>query len=348
MRSFDIIEQKVLNRIQRDIPFVPEPFRALAAETGMEEGIFLAAAARLKEEGVLRNIAAIFNAGRLGYVTNLVAFEVDPGAVERAAAIVSAHPLVSHNYLRGHRYNLWFTFAVGGGGSVEEAVSRLAARCGARDHITLKNERLFKIGLRLEIGEADNGEEEEEPPVPQPAARETGEEKYFSDEERNAIALLQEDLPLTARPFKNLIGRVKGDITEERLLEIAGRLKGEGVMRRYAAVLRHRKAGYAANAMTAWKPGGAQGDGDIARVFGSVRNISHLYFRTVIPGKWEHPLFAMIHARSDGELDGLIRDLAKESGIRDYLVLKTLREFKKQRVKYFSEDLKEWERNIHD
>jgi hypothetical protein len=62
------------------------------------------------------------------------------------------------------------------------------------------------------------------------------------------------------------------------------------------------------------------------------------------PGRWEHPLFAMIHARSDGELDGIIAALEERSGLRDYLVLKSLREFKKKRVTYFSPAFDEWKK----
>ena len=79
-------------------------------------------------------------------------------------------------------------------------------------------------------------------------------------------------------------------------------------------------------------------------VFLSNKSISHLYRRTEHPGRWEHPLFAMIHARSDGELDGIIAALEERSGLSDYLVLKSLREFKKKRVTYFSPAFDEWKK----
>ena len=115
-------------------------------------------------------------------------------------------------------------------------------------------------------------------------------------------------------------------------------------MRRYAAVLRHRKAGYTSNAMTAWKTG----ENFNPDIFINKRPITHLYLRTTYPGKWEYPLFAMIHARSDDELKGIVNDLSKESGIDDYLVLNSLREFKKTRVQYFSEEFTRWKRENYD
>lgn len=115
-------------------------------------------------------------------------------------------------------------------------------------------------------------------------------------------------------------------------------------MRRYAAVLRHRSAGFTANAMTAWKTGEDFND----EAFRECGAISHLYYRTIYPGRWEHPLFAMIHAKSKDELDGIIKDLSQKSGITDYLSLESIREFKKKRVTYFSDEFNEWKRLNYD
>ena len=115
-------------------------------------------------------------------------------------------------------------------------------------------------------------------------------------------------------------------------------------MRRYAAVLRHRKAGYSANAMTAWKPN----DSCNIDFFKESKHISHLYYRTIHPGRWEHPLFAMIHAKSDEELKSIIEELSAKSGIKDFLALSSIREFKKKRVRYFSEEFNEWKRLNYD
>jgi len=115
-------------------------------------------------------------------------------------------------------------------------------------------------------------------------------------------------------------------------------------MRRYAAVLKHRSAGYTSNAMTAWKTD----DNTDMGLFMKEKAISHLYYRTVYPGRWEHPLFAMIHAKSDEELNDILKRLSEKSGIKDYLSLSSLKEFKKKRVRYFSEEFKEWKRLNHD
>ena len=161
---------------------------------------------------------------------------------------------------------------------------------------------------------------------------------------RKSVLLLQQDLPLIKNPFRKLIEDNRIDIGISDFISNYSRLLETGVMRRYAAVLRHREAGFTSNAMTAWKTGP---DFD-PEIFRDNKAITHLYLRTLFPGKWEYPLFAMIHARSGDELKSIVDDLAERSGIDDYLVLDSLREFKKSRGRYFSEEFKQWKRENYD
>jgi DNA-binding Lrp family transcriptional regulator len=339
--NFTPLEQKVLNRVQRDIPFAERPFTRMAKETGVTEPEFIETLKKLKADGVIRNISGIFNASSLGYRSCLAAISVPEGDAERAAGIISSHPGVSHNYLRAHRFNIWFTLALPGDESLEDVVADMAARAGASDHIILKTVKLLKIGVHFtmggEDGEAPSSEKRGSASAPSPERS----APKLTIGEKEAVRLLQYDLPLEERPFRAILEREKGRINETMLLDIGESFKARGMIRRYAGVLRHRKAGYGANAMTAWKPG-ALGDDDIERIFGAVKSISHLYLRETTPGTWEHPLFAMIHAKSDEELDGIIASLQKDSGIGDCLVLRTLREFKKERVIYFSPEFEKW------
>ncbi|MBP7605134.1 MAG: Lrp/AsnC family transcriptional regulator [Spirochaetes bacterium] len=344
MTRFSRAEERIINRIQEDIPLAVDPFGRIADELSMPESELLETVARLKEKRIVRNISAIFNAHRLGYHSSLVAFSVAEGDVDGAVAVINAHPGVSHNYLRDHRYNIWFTLAVDASTSLEETASVLARLCRAADHLILRNEKLFKIGFMLRMGDdAQDDEDEDAAPVDAAVALDDG-EYALSDEERDAVLLLQTDLPITGRPFDEIVARAGSPMDAGRLVAIGDELKRKGIMRRYAAVLKHYNAGYGANAMTAWKIGPGRSEEEVMPVFLSNKSISHLYRRTEHPGRWEHPLFAMIHARSDGELDGIIAALEERSGLSDYLVLKSLREFKKKRVTYFSPAFDEWKK----
>lgn len=344
MTGFSRAEERILNRIQEDIPLAADPFGRIADELSIPEAELLETVARLKEKRIVRNISAIFNAHRLGYHSSLVAFSVAEDDVDTAVSVINAHPGVSHNYLRDHRYNIWFTLAVDASTPLEETAAVLARLCRAADHLILRNEKLYKIGFMLRMGDDAHDDDEEDAALANASAAPDDGEYTLSDEEREAVLLLQTDLPITRRPFDEIVDRAGSPMSARRLVAIGNELKHKGIMRRYAAVLKHYNAGYGANAMTAWKIGPDRAEEEIVPVFLSNRSISHLYRRTEHPGRWEHPLFAMIHARSDGELDGIVDALEKRSGLKDYLVLKSLREFKKKRVTYFSPAFDEWKK----
>jgi DNA-binding Lrp family transcriptional regulator len=332
-------ESLVLNRVQKGIPCVPEPFAVMASDTGISEDEVLDIISRLKKNNVIRNISGIFDGEKLGYFLSLVAFEVPSDKTETAGAIISSHPGVSHNYLRDHKYNIWFTLAEENEKEFQKTVVLLASKVSARDYLVLRNEKLLKIGVFLDMtGTDDNVETARSSLVESPAQVE------LDSAAKEAVALLQKDLPLVKRPFRKIFETGMHIKSEKELLVYFREFLEKGIMRRYAAVLRHVKAGYSSNAMTAWK---VDNNTDI-EIFLMEKTVSHLYFRTIYPGRWEYPLFAMIHARSGNELDAIIKSLSEKSGIMDYIVLPSLKEFKKKRVKYFSEEFNEWKRLYND
>lgn len=333
MNEFTGIEKRILNRIQRDFKITADPLRDLALEMGIDHEKFLNTVSDLKKKGIIRDISAIFNAERLGYSSSLIAFQVKDKDVEHAASVINSLAGVSHNYLRDHKYNLWFTLAVDSSSSLEEKIEELAKKCRAKDYLILKKERLLKIGLMLNIGDRENTAN----PGTGNGDLRPAKSTILSGEEKQAVTILQMDLPIDKNPFKILLMRNNIDLPEKRLVEIGESLKSDGVMRRYSAVLRHHNAGYRSNAMTAWKIDEDKLEQGTIKKFSEIPGISHLYIRTVYPGKWEYPLFAMIHAKSDDELKKIIKTLERDTGISDNLVLKSVKEFKKKRVQYFPE-----------
>jgi siroheme decarboxylase len=339
VKLFSKNEAAVLNYIQRSIPLTERPFEKIGTETGLSEEAVLDIVSRLKQLGIIRNIAAIFNGESLGYQLSLVAFDVPEASIEKAAAVINAHPGISHNYLRGHRYNIWFTLALEKALPFDDAVRHIAQKAGARDFLILRNEKLLKIGLKLPIG--DDYHEAEE--AASGLAPQRAEARAFTDEERAAVCLLQTDLPIVARPFRETVINSGLQFSEVRLLELATLFEKQSVMRRFAAVLRHMQAGFNHNAMTAWKLKADRPVEQQVKPFLDTMAVTHLYLRTLYPGRWGYPLFAMMHARTETELDALIKNVSAASGLADFLVLKSLKELKKQRVIYFSPDFLEWE-----
>ena len=152
---------------------------------------------------------------------------------------------------------------------------------------------------------------------------------------------------MSDNPFDEL-GEKDGSLNGDMLIETARRLLASGIMRRYAAVLRHAQAGFTHNAMTAWKINVDESFSERIRPFMDEPAVTHLYLRTLYPGKWEHPLFAMVHARSSEELDSVLDSLMRRSGLKDRLVLRSMYEYKKKKVSYFCPAFEKWKRLNYD
>ncbi len=342
MTEFSTHEAAVLNYVQQNVPFDNRPYDIIGSELDISEKEVMSIISGLKKQNVIRNIAAIFNGASLGYFLNLVAMEIPENRIETAAALINSHPGVSHNYIRKHRYNIWFTLAEESEEIFNNTIRFLADKAGAKDHLILRNEKLLKIGVVLPIGEdvqnsmgnfVDNTSKH-------------ANARRFTQNEKEAIQLFQHDLPVVERPFLSILENNKSKLSEDVFLGLGNALKEGNVMRRYSAVLRHVNAGYTYNAMTTWKIEDNSDLKEKTKAFIDEAAVSHLYLRTVFPGRWEYPLFAMIHARSKAELENIINKLANKSSIKDYVVLPTLRELKKKRVVYFSHDFAQWRDKI--
>src|SRR5919197_3896549 len=108
---------------------------------------------RLLDGRIIREITPIFDTRALGYSSMLVAAKVDPEHPHRPAKIINSHPGVSHNYLRDHDFNLWFTIATEPGSKLglDGTLDVLAGLTGAQSIRQLPTLRLFKIRMDLEM-----------------------------------------------------------------------------------------------------------------------------------------------------------------------------------------------------
>ncbi len=324
--------QDLLSFLQEGIPIVKEPFKKIAEDLDIPQNDVIEAIKKLKEEKIIRQISPIYDTKSLGYESSLVAFKTD--RIEETANFINEHPGVSHNYERTDDFNLWFTIAVPPDSKLglEETVKKIAEITKVKDYVILKTEKLFKIGVKLNF--KDTKEKEDFFP-------ENKEKKAvnLSKFDKEIIKITQKDIPLKERPFK-VYADILG-ISEEDLIEKLRFYLQSGIMRRFAAILYHRKAGFKANGMTVWKVP----ENLVERVgykIASYRAVSHCYKRTTNE-KWKYNLFAMVHAQSKEEIEELVEEISKETGIKEYKILYSTREFKKRRINYFSEDFYRWE-----
>jgi DNA-binding Lrp family transcriptional regulator len=327
MTELDDLDRTLLERLQDSFPLVPRPFAALAQSVSLDEAGALARIRRLKAEGFMRQISGIFDTRRLGYQSTLVAFHVLDEELEDVAAQISGHPGVSHNYARPHRYNLWFTLAVPPAQDLPDEIRRLARQSGVDDWLDLPALKTFKIKTHFVVGNSDSV------PATAQVSRTTEGQCPFVPEDIPFVQVLQEDLPLVPRPFA--AGAEKLGVSEGELLERARELQAAGIMRRFGAVLRHRRVGYTANGMACWAVPEAQIE-DMGRRAAEFSQVSHCYQRPAHPPRWPYTLFTMIHGQSRDQVEAVVEQIARETGIAKYEILYSTREFKKERVKYFT------------
>jgi DNA-binding Lrp family transcriptional regulator len=268
----------------------------------------------------------------------LVAAKVDPEHPHRAAQVINAHPGVSHNYLRNHEFNLWFTIATEPDSSLglEGTLAALAQEAGAVSVRQLPTLRLFKIRMDLEM----EGGTKELASAAEAAAPIELEPQPYDERDIAVIRALQGDMPVVPEPYAPAAAEV--GISQELLLDQLAGMQERGILRRVAAILYHRRAGFSANGMGVWEVPEEQ-IYDIGCRMAAFRGISHCYQRPTY-ADWPYSVFTMAHGRSKEECDAVLDAIAQETGISGRATLYSSTEFKKIRLLYFTEDFKDWER----
>ncbi|HJU13406.1 MAG TPA: Lrp/AsnC family transcriptional regulator [Candidatus Nitrosotalea sp.] len=325
----DKLDKEILNEIQWTFPLVPKPYLEIAKKFQISEEELTRRLKALKESGIIRQMSAIFDTRRLGYKSALVAMAIDADKLDYVAGQINRHPGVSHNYERNHEYNLWFTLAVPPGSDLKTEIDKFSKLAGINKVRMLPTIKLFKIGVKLEMVEDKKADVK-----PSEEKKKINEVKFVATEEdKKYIRELQKDLEITERPFLKS-AQILG-ITEEELLQKARHYEEIGVMRRFAAILRHRDAGFVANGMIVWKVPDERIE-QVGAKLGAFPQVSHCYQRPVY-ADWPYNVFSMVHCKSNEEAQQVAREIEDQIDVHDYKILFSSREFKKTRVEYFAE-----------
>lgn len=327
--ELDALDKEILNEIQWSFPLVAEPYKKLAEKFSLTNDEMKKRITNLKSAGVLRQLSAIFDTRRLGYKSSLVAMAITPDKLDYVANQINRHPGVSHNYERNHEYNLWFTLATPPGSDLKTEVDKFSKLPGILKVRLLPTIKLFKIGVKL-----DMVDEKKKEIAPTEEKKKITEVKFTpSEDDKEFIRQLQKDLPVIDRPFL-APSRALG-MTEEQVFEKLQYYESIGVMRRYAAILRHRDVGFTANGMIVWKVPEDKIE-PVGEKLGAFPQISHCYQRPVY-ADWPYNVFSMVHCKSIPEAEDMAKDIQKHIQVDDYRILFSSREFKKTRVEYFTE-----------
>ncbi|HVO64869.1 MAG TPA: AsnC family transcriptional regulator [Syntrophales bacterium] len=147
----DSIDKKILNIIQKEFPVVAEPFKAIAKKVGLNEDEVLRRIKKLKDEGIIRRIGAVFDTRKLGFVSTLCAARVPKNKLRDFVEVVNSYDGVTHNYRRSHEYNVWFTFIAPDEEMLTQSLAEIKERTGIMDIISMRAARMFKIDATFEL-----------------------------------------------------------------------------------------------------------------------------------------------------------------------------------------------------
>jgi siroheme decarboxylase len=333
----DDADKRLLNLLQGSFPLAQRPFAHVAGLAELSEDEVLGRTRRLLDERIIREITPIFDTRVLGYSSMLVAAKVDSANPWRAAKIINSHPGVSHNYLRDHDFNLWFTIAtepdspLGLDGTLD-VLQRLTGAQSVRQLPTL---RLFKIRMDLEMEKgtdalaaaADVIEHREPEAIP------------LSELDVATIRATQGPMDVTREPYAPAAAEL--GMSQEQLFEQLESMRERRALRRVAAILFHRRAGFSANGMGVWNVP-EERILELGPRMSSFRGISHCYQRPTY-ADWPYSVFTMAHGRSKEECDAILDSIAADTGIEDRRTLYSSTEFKKIRLRYFTDEHKRWE-----
>ncbi|HEY1690292.1 MAG TPA: Lrp/AsnC family transcriptional regulator [Solirubrobacteraceae bacterium] len=331
------IDKRLLNLMQGSFPLQPRPYLAVAELAGVSEEEVMSRVQHLLDKRIIRQVTPIFDTRALGYSSMLVAAKVDPEHPHRAATVINAHPGVSHNYLRNHDFNLWFTIAVEPDSplGLDGTLEALAAESGATSVRQLPTLKLFKIRMDLEM-EGDTQALSSAAEASEPIELER---QPYDELDIAVIQTLQGSMPVVSEPYAPAAAAL--GMSEERLLSHLEGMQERGLLRRVAAILYHRRAGFSANGMGVWKVPDEE-ILEIGRRMAAVRGISHCYERPTY-ADWPYSVFTMAHGRSKEECDAILDSIAEMTGIDERATLYSSTEFKKIRLLYFTDEFKRWE-----
>jgi DNA-binding Lrp family transcriptional regulator len=333
----DEADKRLLNLMQGRFELCERPFEKVAAIAGLTEDDVMARVQRLLDKRIIREITPIFDTRALGYSSMLVAAKVDAANPHRAAKVINSHPGVTHNYLRNHDFNLWFTIAVEPGSKLglDGTLEALQRETGAESIRQLPTLRLFKIRMDLEMEQGTDAlstaGEAVEPIELEPIE--------VTDEDVATIRATQGPMAVLREPFAPAAERL--GTSQAEVLERLASLRERGALRRVAAILFHRRAGFSASGMGVWQVPEAEVL-ETGKRMAAFRGVSHCYQRPTY-ADWPYSVFTMAHGRSKEECDAILDSIADATGIHERATLYSSTEFKKVRMLYFTDSFARWE-----
>ena len=314
----EALDRKILEIVQDGFPLEERPYAVLGSLLAVSEEETFDSVERLRKSGVIRRLGGVYDSRRLGYISRLCAGVVSEDKLEGFAAAVDKIPTITHNYVRSHAYNVWFTVIARSESEIQETVRGLEAETALHDAHVLSASKMFKINT---VMKSASGQATESKVVDKLDLK--GAEPFVPEaKDRRRINLLCQDIPHTKTPFSDLgidVAEIRGDLDQK-------------IMRRFGAVLRHQQAGFEANAMVCLAVADTERAGAL---LAENSHVSHCYERSPFEG-FPYNVYAMFHGQSEAELEQSICSAVSALNGPDHAVLTSLKELKKTSFVYFA------------
>ena len=295
------LDMRLLNEWQQGFPLCPAPFAELAGQLGVAEATVLRMLERLRREGQIARVGAVFAPKRIG-ASSLVAMAVPSEKLAVVIDAVNRFPEVNQNYEREHRYNLWFVVTAGSPGRLQAALGAIEQAAGLP---------LIRLPLQGEyLAESPNDRRA-------PAVQMEGipASAVLDEIGRRLVMALQEGLPFFIRPFSVLASRVGCD--ESEVIERIRAWCAEGIIKRFGVVVRRRASDQAVSALLVLDVPDNQ-----AKVLGAAlareTGVTFCHQRARALPEWPYNLFCTVSAQSREALMVRIGELSRQSGLAAY------------------------------
>ncbi len=342
----DSTDRALLNAIQNHFPIAIHPYQILGEAVGTTEEDAFKRIQHLRQEGIIRRLGGVFDSRRLGYYSTLCTAKVPEERIPPLAKLLEGIPGVTHNYIRNHEYNVWFTLIARTKAVAEGILQNIRDVVGVQEIYSLPATQLFKINVNLDFDLSDEEMSQDEgldslgdTSIKDSDLRFFGKLKDSSPYELNSedialIRVLQGNLPDSITPYSVLAESLHWQV--EEVILIASRLLEAEVVRRFGAVLRHQKAGFVANAMGVWQVDAEQA-AEVGKIMARFKEVSHCYQRPTLPD-WPYSLFTMIHGRTVDDCETVMKKISLATGVTTYSMLFSTSELKKSSMQYFLEE----------
>jgi len=147
----DDLDRAILNEIQSHFPIDSRPYAEVGRRVGASEAEVLARVMAMAEAGIIRRLGANFTSRKLGYTSTLCAARVKPASLDQFVAVVNSYPGVTHNYLRRHRYNVWFTLIAESEERLNRILEEISQAANVEEILSLPAQEVFKIKVDFPV-----------------------------------------------------------------------------------------------------------------------------------------------------------------------------------------------------